>query len=368
MPNTIHSTMITVRETTSDKFEAVPLLSQQFIFVKDTGELYLDTSEEPIQRIRIGSSDVPGPPNVLTIGTVLSGSVPSASITGTSPSQALNLTLVQGIQGVQGNTGPTNTISIGTVQSGAVPAATLTGTSPNQVLNLTLVPGEKGNTGEPGPQGEPGTGIAIAGSVEDDTELVTVAGTLTSIDAGKAYLNQDTGLLHIWDGESFSVGVQFKGDKGDQGPQGNPGIQGIQGVPGTQGVPGIQGEQGVAGLPGNIKARGKWNIGVNDYSLLDTVVWDDVGWLYISETPGIIEEPHDESIVWGMYIVSGPRGQQGVQGEAGITPHIGVNGNWFIGSVDTGACASVQVHIAANAVEAQAYSELHPTVFVVVAK
>ena len=35
----------------------------------------------------------------------------------------------------------------------------------------------------------------------------------------------------------------------------------------------------------------------------------------------------------------GPAGTQGPQGENGVTPHIGENGNWYIGDTDTGVAA-----------------------------
>jgi hypothetical protein len=72
------------------------------------------SSDEPsIVSINQGPS---GPPNILTIGTVESGASAFANITGSSPSQELNLVLpkgdqgiqgIQGIQGVQGDTGAT---------------------------------------------------------------------------------------------------------------------------------------------------------------------------------------------------------------------------------------------------------------------
>ena len=137
-----------------------------------------------------------GQSNSLTIGSVTSGSSPSASITGVSPNQILNLVLVpgqqgqqgqqgqkgeqgpqgqqgsqgpqgpqgpqgsQGTQGNQGPAGPPNTLSIGTVTSGSTPSATITGTSPNQVLNMVLVPGAQGPQG---PQGIPGVLTGPAG-------------------------------------------------------------------------------------------------------------------------------------------------------------------------------------------------------------
>lgn len=77
-----------------------------------------------------------GASNSLSIGTVNTGTA-GATITGSSPSQVLNLTLP---------TAPPNTLTIGTVTSGTA-GATITGTSPNQVLNLTLQTGAKGDKG-----------------------------------------------------------------------------------------------------------------------------------------------------------------------------------------------------------------------------
>ncbi len=58
-----------------------------------------------------------------------------------------------GATGAQGPAGPANSLSIGTVTSGTA-AATITGTAPSQVLNLVL---QKGDTGSTGPQGPAGS-------------------------------------------------------------------------------------------------------------------------------------------------------------------------------------------------------------------
>ena len=62
----------------------------------------------------------------------------------------------QGQTGPQGATGPANVLTIGSVTSGKVASATITGEAPNQVLNLVLEKGDKGDTGDTGPQGEQG--------------------------------------------------------------------------------------------------------------------------------------------------------------------------------------------------------------------
>jgi|GEM_PF-6460427 len=93
---------------------------------------------------RVSYDGLDGPPNVLTIGTVQTGSYDTpaaATITGTSPSQVLNLTLPVGAAG------PANSLSIGTVVAGSYgtpAAATITGIPPAQTLSLTLPMGASG--------------------------------------------------------------------------------------------------------------------------------------------------------------------------------------------------------------------------------
>lgn len=83
-----------------------------------------------------------GENNVLTIGEVTTAeSSASASITGDSPNQVLNLGLPKG---------DPNTLTIGTVGSGTTASATITGDSPNQTLNLVLPKGDKGDKGDTG--------------------------------------------------------------------------------------------------------------------------------------------------------------------------------------------------------------------------
>lgn len=89
----------------------------------------------------------------------------------------------------------------------------------------------------------------------------------------------------------------LKGDPGPAGPQGIPGPQGIQGEkgdPGEQGPEGPQGPQGIQGEQGDQGIQG----------------------------------------------LPGETGPQGPEGPAGETPYIGENGNWWIGTTDTGVAAA----------------------------
>lgn len=99
----------------------------------------------------------------VTVTTLPAGS--SATATYDKSTGTLALGIPQGSKGdtgATGATGPANVLTIGSVTSGKVASATITGEAPNQVLNLVLEKGDKGDTGEKGatgargPQGDKG--------------------------------------------------------------------------------------------------------------------------------------------------------------------------------------------------------------------
>ena len=146
-------------------------------------------------------------------GTLALG-IPQGKKGDTGATGATGATGPQGEQGVQGKTGatgatgpqgpagPANVLTIGSVTSGKVASATITGAAPNQVLNLVLEKGDKGETGATGatgdtgpqgeqgiqgPQGSPGadaptiTGITIR---QSDYHMIVTLSDGTSYDAG----------------------------------------------------------------------------------------------------------------------------------------------------------------------------------------
>lgn len=139
----------------------------------------------------------------VTVTTLPAGS--SATATYDKSTGTLALGIPQGSKGdtgATGATGPANVLTIGTVTSGKVASATITGEAPNQVLNLVLEKGEQGEQGkqgiqgeqgkqgiqgEIGPQGNPGadaptiTGITIR---QSDYHLIVTLSDGTSYDAG----------------------------------------------------------------------------------------------------------------------------------------------------------------------------------------
>jgi len=166
----------------------------------------------------VGPVGPEGPPNVLSIGTVETsdpGTDASASITGTSPAQELNLVLPRGIEG------PPNVLTVGTVTTGAPGSSAdvdITGTSPDQVVNFTI---PRGDVGAPNvlsvgtvttlPAGSPAT-VTITGTaptqtinfgipqgIQGNTGANVTLGTVlpgTAVD-GALFWNTSTNTLYV---------------------------------------------------------------------------------------------------------------------------------------------------------------------------
>ena len=148
-----------------------------------------------------------GPPNVLEIGTVetLPADQPAtASITGESPAQKLNLGIPQGktgetgAQGVQGEIGPRGYTFTPAVDDAGNLSWTNDGGLPNpEEVNI------KGPIGATGPQGNPGA-----------TPTIT-AGTVTTLDPGQDATAEITGETPNL---TLNLGI----------PEGQPGKDGVQ--------------------------------------------------------------------------------------------------------------------------------------------
>ena len=197
-----------------------------------------------------------GPANSLNIGTVVSGASASATISGTAPTQELNLVLpkgdnglnglngwspvlavatdgerrvlevvdwiggegtkpaitgyigatgivvniadainVRGSVGAEGDTGPANSLSIGTVTEG-VAAATITGTAPSQTLNLVLPKATDGADGTHGDDGWSPIFATVVDGARRVLQLVDWTGGTGIKPATGAYVGS-TGLVAL---------------------------------------------------------------------------------------------------------------------------------------------------------------------------
>lgn len=135
-----------------------------------------------------------------------------------------------------------------------------------------------------------------------------------------------------------------KGDKGDPGEKGDPGDKG------DVGATGAPGKDGTNGITPTIGANGNWHIGNTDTGKPSRGEKGDAGGkgdtgkaatiqvgkvtTAAAGTPASVSNVGtDESAIFDFTI---PRGDKGAAGADGVTPHIGDNGNWYIGLTDTG--------------------------------
>ena len=98
-----------------------------------------------------------------------------------------------GEDGEDGATGPAPSIKIGTVTSGSTPSATIKGTSPDLTLDLVLAKGDQGERGERGAPGvvSSASSYVIVGPGRPDVPSTT-AGTITGSEpVGAEYRSQD---------------------------------------------------------------------------------------------------------------------------------------------------------------------------------
>ena len=116
-----------------------------------------------------GATGATGPANVLTIGSVTSGKVSSATITGEAPNQVLNLVLEKGEKGDKGDKGEKGN------------AFTYADFTPDQLAALKGEKGDTGSQGEPGPPGKDGITPEI---VEGELVEVPSAGGGTDLSLG----------------------------------------------------------------------------------------------------------------------------------------------------------------------------------------
>lgn len=145
-------------------------------------------------------------------------------------------------------------------------------------------------------------------------------------------------------GETGETGAT--GPKGATGPQGETGPRGPQGLQGIQGEPGkgltISGyyatAQALAAAVTNPTAGDAYGVGTAEP--YDIYIYDGVTHAWVNNGPlqGAKGEKGDkgDTGAQGEPGKDGRPGAAGAPGTDGITPTIGANGNWFLGSTDTG--------------------------------
>lgn len=174
-----------------------------------------------------------------------------------------------------------------------------------------------------------------------NTKLAEVDAAVARANATSAQILQDK-ANGVFDGKDGATGPQgprgeqgVRGERGERGPQGETGAtgpQGPRGETGAQGLTGPQGPQGPAGADGNISFE---ELTEEQKASLK----GDPG----PQGPQGIQGERGPKGDTGSTGATGATGPQGPAGANGITPHIGANGNWYIGNTDTGVSAVPKV-------------------------
>ena len=170
-----------------------------------------------------------------------------------------------------------------------------------------------GSRGPQGPQGEKG-----------DTGATGARGA-----TGPAGTTPTIGANGNWFLGSTDTGKPSRGATGAQGPQGpkgDTGAQGPKGDTGATGAKGATGAQGPAGTTPTIGSNGNWYLGSSDTGKPSRGATGPQGPKGDTGAQG----PKGDTGA------TGAKGATGPQGPAGTTPTIGSNGNWYLGSSDTG--------------------------------
>lgn len=128
-----------------------------------------------------------------------------------------------------------------------------------------------------------------SGGGKDGTGIESITYKGEDEDGGNMY------TVLLTDGTSYDITAP-KGAKGDKGDAGGKGDTGAPGKAATIQVGEVT--TGVAGTPASVS-----NVGTDEAAIFDFTI---------------------------------PRGDKGADGADGITPHIGDNGNWYLGTTDTG--------------------------------
>lgn len=132
----------------------------------------------------------------------------------------------------------------------------------------------------------------MGGNTQNGEDGFSPIATVTKTDSGA--------VISITDKTGTTIATIYNGKDGADGQPGKDGTNGAPGEKGDKGDPGEPGQKGDKGDPGEKGDKG------------------DTG------SPG----------------ADGANGKDGSPGADGITPHVGSNGNWFIGDTDTGIPAT----------------------------
>ena len=186
--------------------------------------------------------------------------------------------------------------------------------------------GDTGTQGIKGDKGDKGDAFSIAKIYASVAEMNEGFATDDVPQGGFVLINTgnvedaDNAKLYVKDAEAYVYLTDLSGSAGIQGPPGEDGADGATGATGT-----------------SMRMKGAWAATTqytNDTQYIDIVTYN--GNTYAAVDTHMSGSAFDDDVAhWTLIAAAGEKGDTGAKGEQGVTPHIGENGNWFIGDEDT---------------------------------
>lgn len=186
--------------------------------------------------------------------------------------------------------------------------------------------GDTGAQGIKGDKGDKGDAFSIAKIYASVAEMNEGFATDDVPQGGFVLINTgnvedaDNAKLYVKDESAYVYLTDLSGSAGIQGPPGEDGADGATGATGT-----------------SMRMKGAWAATTqytNDTQYIDIVTYN--GNTYAAVDTHMSGSAFDDDAAhWTLIAAAGEKGDTGAKGEQGVTPHIGENGNWFIGDEDT---------------------------------
>ena len=154
-------------------------------------------------------------------------------------------------------------------------------------------------------EGNPTLLTGVKTPTDADTNAAATVEYVKSKVASGGGITPTIGTNGNWYLGTTDTGKPSRGEKGDKGDKGDTGAKGDPGEKGDTGAQGAKGDTGATGPAGPQGPKGD---------------------------PGAAGTPGKD----GTNGKDGADGKPGAPGADGVTPHIGDNGNWYLGGTDTG--------------------------------
>ena len=164
--------------------------------------------------------------------------------------------------------------------------------------------------------------VAAINSIYNEAGIESIQFKETDAEGNNVY------TVNLSRGTSYEIKAPI-GKTGPRGAEGPMGLTGPQGPQGKQGEKGEKGDTGATGAKGETGATG-----ATGPQGITPTIGENENWYLGSVDTG--KPSRGQKGDKGETGAQGPRGATGPAGADGVTPSIGANGNWYLGETNTG--------------------------------